>query len=194
MLTDAAWRTLQILLFRAGPQDFPYSVTLTRALSMACAVAIALLLQMLVPGAIALLLGMVATGVVAIVTRTLLTARKLENRFHQTCGALMGVGIVYSLLMLPILMQTAPEFLKIVNDPAVVQRMQEGQAPQIAVPMSVAFGWDVIFFWSIAVAANVYRQAANVNALVAILIVLLLMFMQLSAATVTSALLRSAFG
>src|SRR2546426_1180799 len=148
MLADAAWRTLQILLFRAGPQDFPYSINLTRAFAATCVASIFLLMQMILAPAVALLLSVVAAGVVAILTRALLNARKLESRFQQTFGALMGTGVAFSLLMLPILAVTAPEFLKIINDPAAIARMQQGEPPQIAVPLAVGLGWDVVFFWS----------------------------------------------
>ncbi len=194
MVANAAWRTLQILFFQAGPQDFPYSPPLSRALALMCVVATALLLQILVPVPVAIAVAIVAVAVVASVSQTLLNLRKLPNRFDQTFGALMGAGIAFCLITLPIALQSAPEFLKVMNDPALLERARSGAAPEIQVPMGVAIGWDLVFFWSIAVFANVFRQAGDFSAAAGVFVVITLVFVQMIVSSFAAAIVRSAIG
>ena len=57
---------------------------------------------------------------------------------------------------------------------------------------SVAVLSDVIFFWSIAVASNIYRQAMDVNVLVGVLVTFLVALVTLFADALGSDLLRAA--
>jgi len=194
MVANAAWRTLQILVFQAGPQDFPYSPQLSRVLAALCAIASALLLRILVPTPVAIAVAIVSVAVVASLSQALLNLRKLPNRFDQTFGALMATGIAFCIITLPVAWQSAPEFLRVMNDPTLLERSRTGGMPEIQVPMSVALGWDIVFFWSIAVFANIFRQAADFSAAAGVLVVITLVFVQMVVSSFAAALVRSAIG
>jgi hypothetical protein len=194
MLATAAWRTFQILFFQAGPQDFPYSPQLSRGSAAICALATAFLLQILVPFPVAIAVGIVSVAVIASLTQTLLNLRKLPNRFEQTLGALMAAGIAFCVLALPIAFATAPEFLKVMNDPAMLERARTGTTPQLDLPVGAALGWDLVFFWSIAVFANIFRQAADFSAAAGVLMVIVLVFVQMIVSSFAAAVVRSAIG
>lgn len=192
MLANAAWRTLQILFFRAGPQDFPYSPQLTRATALICMLMTTVLLQLFVPLAIALTVSVSSIAVLASLSQTLLNLRKLPNRFDQTFGALTSAGIAFCILMLPIMIQTAPSFLKIINDPALLERVRAGDSDQFQLPVAIALGWDIVFFWSVAVFANIFRQAADFSVAAGVLTVMVLVFMQMIVSSFTAAVVRTA--
>ncbi len=101
MLSAAYLATLKILLFRAGPADFPYSeqAGLSRGCIVFGIVATAAMLGQMLPLTMALASGVVATAGLSMFVRTALRLRGLESRYAQTRNALLATGSVLLLLM-----------------------------------------------------------------------------------------------
>lgn len=153
MLTQAAHAAFRILLFRAGPQDFPYSAPLARALA-ALAVATAFVQNRLTLGdAQALVHAVASVAVVALYTRRLLVWRKLQNRLQQTLSSLYVTGALVTILLLAPLSELAPHILRIAQDPALARTEP--------LPPGPAFAVMLLTLWQFAVSANVYRHSLD---------------------------------
>lgn len=186
MLTQAFSATLKILMFRAGPQDFPYTEDprLTRGCFAAAIAAGTLFFTLSMALLPALLASVIAVAVLGMFTRMLLRLRGLDSRLPQTLNSLLALGaLLLVLLRLPVsvLMPDMLAYVAQVNqDPSLLDRPD--RVPQF--PVLPALLADLISIWFIAVTAHVFRQAANLgffgSAMVALLcqlnIALMLMF------------------
>lgn len=153
MLTQAAHAAIRILLFRAGPQDFPYSAALTRAIvPLAVLMAFAQNRLTLETGQ-ALVHALASVAVVALFTRRLLQWRKFPNRLQQTLNSLYLTGAVVSLLLLAPLSELAPHILRLAQDPALARTEP--------LPAGPAFAVMLLTLWQFAVSANVYRHSLD---------------------------------
>lgn len=210
MLPQAFWTSLRILVFRSGPEDFPYDVR--NRLGIACIafgiLANAALAAMM--GQVAVLtktvtvtpplwadivFGLVSVGAMGLFTRVALRARQLDSRFQQTFNALLATSSVLALLMILPIRQLLP-FMP------VAQELSRKLAtnPELAndpAAMSVFPGWAVLFSlmmpallaWQFAVTAFIYRRAANTKAAGGIFIALLCVLTVLSFRDIFSILL-----
>ena len=178
MPMQAFTATLNILLFRGGPQDFPYSTDpqLSRACIAVAIVASGLFFGLSTPPFAALLAGAIAVGGVALFTRVLLRVRHLENRQTQTLNALLAAGSVLLLLMcLPasILMPMMQTYVaQVQQNPELAN--QPDAIPKF--PVGPALAAEVLSIWFIAVSAHVFRHAANLGFFSGAMIALLCMF------------------
>ena len=162
MFSHALRVTLALLLFRGGPQDFPYSVALTRACALAAALASLLLMAPLIPLPLALAAALGGVVGLAFFTRTLLRARKLENRLLQTLGAQYLSGALFALAMWPAFQALAPELSRLLSDPAALESLRAGQPVDMQQPpMWATLLSDLLFFWSLAVSVRINRLAAD---------------------------------
>lgn len=170
--------TLNILLFRAGPQDFPY--TQDPALSRACialaVLASALFFGLSLPPLAALATGAIAVAGVALFTRVLLRLRRLENRYAQTLNALLAVGAVLLFVMrLPaseLMPQMQAYIAQVQQNPDLAN--QPDSIPKF--PAGPALFADLLSIWFVAVSGHVFRHAANLGFVGGALIALLCMF------------------
>ncbi|WP_293368694.1 hypothetical protein [Nevskia sp.] len=187
MFNQAFHATLQILLFRKGPEDFPYSAD--GRLNMACTalgiVATALMLGMLDPPLVALANALVATATVGFYARFLLRMRRLEARYQQTRNALLAVGSTLMLLMLipaanvvPALpvMEKISQALATSNGVVDANGALPGLTPeQIAqVPRFHILAIYLLGLWFAASAAHILRGATGVPRIAAALMAILL--------------------
>ncbi|MCK7594625.1 hypothetical protein [Pseudomarimonas salicorniae] len=139
---------LDLCLLRRGPQDLPYSPTLTRNLvlvGLGCDLLYVSLLE--VPGA----LPRVGFGLAMalLVPWLLLSWRRHSERYAQTLGALVGTGVLFTLAFLPIALwaqQHAP--------PEGVKELTREQ---------IAAGWMVLGMlgWKLAVNGHILRHALD---------------------------------
>jgi len=155
LFQQAAAVTLRILLFRAGPQDLPFSAELTRIVAGLMIAAAWLQYQLtLTPGTAAI--HAVATLAVWVVfTRALLQMRGLLNRFQQTVTALLATTLAITLLLLAPLSALAPHMIKLAENPELMRTQ-----PLPALP---AFAVLVLSVWNFVVSANIYRHALDVR-------------------------------
>ena len=166
--------TLRILAFRAGPQDFPYDPRLMAPLVLVAGSANALLFGQVLPLPTALLMAAAMVGGTALVTRSVLRARAVPERFNQTFNALLATAAALTLLMLPLFAQVAPLLRKVAEHPELLE--QEGG---MQLPQGLAFMMNLINFWNFAVTAFVFRHAANVQMWLGVVIALILAFVVL---------------
>ena len=165
MLTQAFSATLKILLFRAGPQDFPYTEDprLTRGCFAAAIAAGTLFFTLSMPLLQALLASIIAVAVLGMFTRMVLRLRGLDNRLPQTLNTLLALGtLLLVLLRLPVsvLMPDMLAYVAQVNqDPSLLDKPD--RIPQF--PLLPSLLADLLSIWFVAVTAHVFRQAANLG-------------------------------
>ncbi len=142
---------VQLLRLRSGPQDLPAGWLLAGVLLILCIAPGILSSQALgeedgAPRSIfAITFQVLAAG-------ALLTTKGVSARIPQTVSALCGTGFLFGMMVYALLLGLNPE------------------GPN---PLQVLVYWTV-FFWSLAVDANIYRHALSIKmqtgALVAVLI------------------------
>jgi len=210
MLPQAFWTSLRILLFRAGPEDFPYDAS--KRLSVACiafgvlvnaalavvAAEMGVLVKALTetpPFWADLVLGAVSVAAMGLFTRVALRARQLESRFQQTFNALLVTSSTLGLLMVLPIRQLLP-FLPVAQE---LSKKLTANPDLVNNPsvMSALPGWTLLFSlmipallgWQFAVSAFIYRRAANTKAGGGIFIALLCVLTVLSFKDIFSLLL-----
>lgn len=149
---------LNLLLFRAGPAEFPYDPRLGSTL-IAIAALVGYAVQLIVyPPAVAAAMSLATIIGLAFATRVLLRLRKLEGRFTQTYHALLAVNGVMTLGLWPALASLAPELQRISKDPTVL----EGSAT-MDLPAGPAALIVLLSIWNFAVNAYIFNHAANLG-------------------------------
>ncbi|MES0872834.1 hypothetical protein [Sinimarinibacterium thermocellulolyticum] len=166
--------TLRILAFRAGPQDFPFDPRLTMPLVLIAGGANAMLFAQVLPLPTALTMAAAMVGGTALVTRSVLRARDVPERFNQTFNTLLATAAALTLLMLPLFAQMAPVLRELAGKPELLEQPDVMQVPQ-----GLAFLMNLINFWNLAVTAFVFRHAANVQLWLGVVIALILAFVVL---------------
>lgn len=187
MYSQALRVTLALALFKGGPQDMPYSQSLTRMAVVLAIASTVLLLSGVVPMSLALATGVGGVAGVAFFTRQVLRSRRLENRFAQTLVSQLMVGSLFALAMWPAFLAMAPAMQAMMEamrtmaasggDAAAVLGTAEQEALQ---PPAWAALWsDVLFIWSLVASARIHRLAADVNRLSSWLLTLMSVFVLL---------------
>ena len=170
MLSNVLAATLNLLLFRTGPQDFPFEPGLTRVLVPSAALANYLVLAMALNPVMAA--GM-ALGVVigtALGTHLILRARRMEARFTQTFHALLAVSTILTLSLALPFSQIAPELEKLAQNPELAE------SATLQIPGWAALTMNLLNIWNFMVNANILRHAAGVGVGVGLLLALLMAF------------------
>ncbi|MDB5986623.1 MAG: hypothetical protein JWR16_1676 [Nevskia sp.] len=176
MFNQAFWISLRILIFRAGPEDFPFDGS--RRLLGAC-VALAFIVNVFA-GAVALPLyaslftALAVVGSYAVTARSALVRRGLMNRFQQTLNALLVTNALLTLAVLPALIQIAPVIIEFIHqvqqNPDLANHAE--QWPHVGLGLELWF--DLTFIWQFAIGAYIFKRATNTSALVGVLFVLML--------------------
>ena len=143
---------VNMLRLRGGPQEFSSSWLLTIVLVTV------FLAQNLVTGtelgdSNTAAKSLLAISLQVLALTGLLAWRRHPERFSQTLSALAAVGIVFNLISWALVSQSNPE----VNQPL------------------LALMWFALFFWSLFVDANIYRNALSVTLSIGVLISVLLL-------------------
>ena len=181
MLSQAAATALKISLFRAGPQDFPYSPALSRLTVTLALLAAFLQYRMTLPDASAAVHAVVWVGALAAFTYVLLQPRGLLNRLRQTLDSLYLTGAVLTLLMLPPLAAIAPHMARIAENPDLAQ--SESLPPLAATLVTAASLWNFLIW------AHIYRHALDTRPSIGALVALLATVITVSLAGAVGALL-----
>lgn len=156
MLANLFSATLQVLLFRAGPQDFPYLPQWTRTVCVLGGTPVFMVYAMALAPAMALVMAAATVLGAALVTRGILRARKLEARFTQTLHTLLCAGGLITLLMVPAFAQVAPKLAEIAANPEAYGPDNPPELPQGPVLIM-----NLLNVWNFLVTAHVFRHAAN---------------------------------
>jgi hypothetical protein len=149
--------TLQVLLFRAGPQDFPYLPQWTRTFCVLGATPVFMVYALALAPAMALVMAAATVLGMALVTRGILRARKLDARFTQTLHTLLCTGGFITLLMVPAFAQVAPKIAEIAANPEAFGP----DAPPPELPQGPVLIMNLLNVWNFLVTAQVFRHAAN---------------------------------
>ena len=181
--------TLRLLQLRSGPQDLPYVPAATPAL-----IALAITVQavrngLVVPAPAALMEAASMYAGLVLLTRELLKARKLENRYHQTLQALLLTGIACTLLQLWPFARIAPALAPVLKNPALLDHPEMLPVPQFAALLFNAF-----MLLRFVVSAHIYRHAFATGFGVGVLVALMSEFVQLSIMALGSSLLQLVAG
>jgi hypothetical protein len=180
MLKQAAVVAMRIALFRAGPQDLPYSPALTRLAVPLAVLAAFLQYRLTQPALPALVHGLAWVGALALFTHLLLQARRMANRFRQTLDSLLLIDSGMTVLMLPALAAIAPHMVRVAADP---EAARTEALP--ALPALVVLG---VSLWNFLVSAHVYRNALDTSPAVGALLALLATLVTVSLAGAVGAL------
>ena len=167
MLSQAATVALRILLFRAGPQDFPHAPQLVVPLPAIAAAAYFAALTLLMPVGPSLVIALASVGALALVTHSLLSARRVVNRFQQTFHALLATGTVLTLVSLPALNALAPVLKQMAANPELMK-----QPGAVQIPTAATLVWYALNFWNLAVYAHIFRHATETRLAIGLLIAL----------------------
>ena len=167
MLNPIVAATLRILLFRAGPQDFPHAPQLVATMPALAASAYFAVFVLTIPPGAAAALALVSVGALALVTHSLLSARRLVNRFQQTFHALLATGLVLTLASIPPAVALAPVLKRVAANPELLQ-----QPGAVQIPAAASLLIIVLNLWNFAVYAHIFRHAADTRPAVGVLIAL----------------------
>jgi len=165
MFLQALNVALRTLVFRAGPQDFPYSPQLTQVVVPLALLANYLVFAQVLPAFMSLAMALAAVAGMALVTRGLLRSRGLESRYNQTFNALLLCGGLLTVLLVLPFSQIAPALLQLAQNP---ELMSDPEALQI--PQGAAFLMNLLNIWNFAVTVYIFRAAANTGTGLSLLI------------------------
>ena len=157
MLQSVLLATLNLLLFRAGPQDFPYEPRLTGWLVPIAVLVNYFVLSLALPPILAGAISLAVVIALSFATRLYLRTRKLEERFIQTFHALLAVSCVMTLALMFPFSEVAPELEKF----AAMNPGATDPAPALQIPAWAALTMNALNIWNVAVNANIFRHAGN---------------------------------
>lgn len=187
MLQSLFNATVSLLLFRAGPQDFPYAPAATRWLVPLAALVTYAVQLTVYPPVMAMAMALATIIGLGFATRLLLRVRNLEARFMQTYHSLLVVTTVMTFALWPVIASIAPELERLSQVPSPLEK----GAP-VDLPTGPLMTILLLATWNFAVNANIYRHAANLTpgrgVLVAFLIAIALQMFVLFFAALASAL------
>ena len=143
-----------ICLLTKGPQDLPFSITLFRLLLAVYFVSGILTLLPSVKLDEALMVMLVDMVIMLAFAWGCLQAFKKQPRFVQMVSAMTGVGILFNVLALPLLVQ-------------IEQSRTAGQ-----IPGELSFLLLFLLSWNLAVYAHIFRESFNIRLLAAFVLTL----------------------
>lgn len=167
----------RLLLFRAGPQDLPFSAQITPWLIAFAVFANLVVLGQAMPLLLVVLISLLVVGAVALVTHAFLRSRNFGNRFNQTFNALLLTGGVLTLLMAPLFSFVVPALKVLAADPELMQNPEA--LGSLRPPVIVSLLLDLLFVWHFAVSVHIYRQAGELRLGAGVLLTLALVLFTL---------------
>lgn len=181
MLAQAATVALRILLFRAGPQDVPYSKALTQIIVLLAALVEFAQYRLTLATGPAAMHALVSLAAMAGFIVMLLKLRGLGARAQQTVNALFITSSALTALLLPPLSAITPHMLRITQNPDLAR-----SEPLPALPALLVMG---LTLWIFLVEAHILRHALNASFAVGAAVALLTALVTVSFASGFSALL-----
>ncbi len=155
-LLSLFWR---IAIFKAGPQDLPYSVPLCIFLIFCNTVLAWVHFKQVKLTADPALVALILMGVTAVFTYIVLRVRSASNRFVQVLTALVGLNFLINLAATPLLI--------------IPMHMSKNQLPQLLHAL-ISFIYLALVLavnvWVMMINAFIYSQALTVNLLSGLLV------------------------
>lgn len=171
MFNQAARVALRILLFRAGPQDFPHAPQLVLPLPAIATAAYFAVFVTLLPAGVSLVIALASVGALALVTHSLLSARSRAARFQQTFHALLATGTVLTLASIPAMSALAPALQQIAANPELLK-----QPGAVQTPAAASLLLNALNLWNLAVYAHIFRHATETRLWTGLLMALFVAF------------------
>lgn len=181
--------TVRTLLFRAGPQDFPFDARLLPPVIFIAVVANVMMFGQVMPAPAAAAMSAAMVGGLALVTRSVLRVRQLASRFQQTYIALLSTSALLTLALVPLFAQMAPALRLVAENPKLLETPDKLNLPQ-----GIAFIMNVLNLWSFLVSAWIFRHATNLPFAIGLIIALLAAFSLLFIVAFAGSLAGAAFG
>lgn len=156
-----ARRLVDLMLFRAGPQDLPGNRTTLVASAVAYCIVLFAQVLVVAPTGAAAVQAILATFLLGLYASSILRLRKLPNRFTQTATALYATGAVLTLIMIGPTHAMAPY----------LQQMAQTSNPPQSVPTPpglVAVVYLIVGVWGLALYSHIYRHALDVSILLGV--------------------------
>ncbi len=174
--------TIALVLFRAGPEEMPFSLPVTRALAALAVATSTLLMLPFVPFPLAIAAGIGGVGGIAFFTQALLRIRKQEPRLLQTLAAQYAVGSLFAVLLYPAFVAMAPYVLEMMKNPNALSDLESGK---MAAPSAglVSFIADLLLLWNLVVSVRINRAAAELSSPLGWLLTLASLFVVMSFVT-----------
>ncbi|MDT8404147.1 hypothetical protein [Sulfuriflexus sp.] len=139
------FRFIDICMLRAGPQDLPASASLLRVL-LALNILVGTLVSFPLSGFDRALLEVVIDVVLlALLLYAGLQWRGLPRRFTQIFLALQGTGIIFGMLMMP-----------------VVYQLVAANAVNESAPVAALVWWGLVF-WNVTIFAHILRHGFDIR-------------------------------
>lgn len=171
MFAQALTVALRILVFRAGPQDFPYAPALTPWMAGAAFLANLTVFLQAMPAGLAVVMSLAMVAGAAFATRVLLQARQLDSRYNQTLNALFLCTALLTLALAPPFASIAPALRELAGNPELMKdpaQMQFAPGPVLMM--------NLLNLWNLMVTVHIYRHAAGFNLLVSLLVTMVIAF------------------
>ena len=165
-MSDLFKRLINICLLAKGPQDLPYSVTLFRLLLLVYFISGLLSLLSTVSAELAFMVMLVDLFILLSFSWLCLMAFKKQPRFVQMIIALTGVGSLFNLLSIPMMIQ-------------IEAGKQAGQ-----IPAELSFLLLFLISWNLAVVAHIFRESFGVRLLAAFVLTLAYKIIEISASQI----------
>ncbi|ULQ47083.1 hypothetical protein JN531_002075 [Flagellatimonas centrodinii] len=157
MFAQALSVTLKVLLFRAGPQDFPFLPQWTRTVCVLGATPVFFVYALALAPTLALIMATATVVGMALATRGILRVRKVEDRFTQTFQTLLCANAVLTALMAIPFAQVAPILLELAADP----ELATGAMAAPDLPGGPVLLMNLLNVWNFVVSAHIFRHATN---------------------------------
>lgn len=155
MFSRVAAATLQLLRFKAGPQDFPYDKGLTLPIIAATVLVNFMQGSFIAQPAVALAEAITVVLVTIAFTQFALQFKKLTNRAQQTVNSLLAANTALTCFSIPVMIWFGPALQDLLSASG------EGQQPRSLPPGM--FLLSLLGFWNLAVSANIFRHALDVG-------------------------------
>ncbi len=153
MSVNVLARTLDLVLFRTGPQDFPFMPTRHVMVGVAGGAPVFMVYSLALNPIIALSMALGTVLGIFLATRLILRWRKLEARFTQTAHSLLCASALLTILMILPFSQIAPALTAFAADP------ENATPPDI--PTMPVLIMNLLNAWNFLITANIFRHATG---------------------------------
>jgi hypothetical protein len=153
MLASILSRTFDLVMFRAGPQDFPFLAGRHATIAVVAGSPIFMVYSMALTPLVALAMAAGSVLGVFLAAKLILRWRKLDARFTQTAHAQLAVTAFLTALMILPFAQIAPLLAEMAANP--------GMETPPDVPAGPVLIMNALNLWGFMVTANIYRHATD---------------------------------
>lgn len=155
MSANVLGRTFDLVLFRAGPQEFPFMPNKHVVLGIVGGTPVFMVYSMALNPIVALSMALGTVLGIFLATRLILRWRKLDARFTQTAHSLMCSGAFMTILMILPFSQIAPVLSEFAANP------EAAAATPPDIPGLPVLIMNVLNAWNFLITANIYRHATD---------------------------------